>query len=228
MNYKRQGEKGWMAVEVGSENPRGFAVIATIAVLSLILMIALAMVSIATNTTKTEVAADYIEQAKANARLALNEAINSLQESMGPDQRVSANIGIIARDANGSSCKDEAFDPASGVDSNFRYPFLLGAWDSWTTWLSGDISTAEIASTYTEANDAGQSLPTGRETHFRKLLVSHPSSGSLDAAGWKDIARNGMGSVETVRLLGVGTLGKEAALIETLDGALSKVNDDGN
>lgn len=75
-------------------NP-GFALVATLSVLSLILIITLTLLSLATVVKRVNGHSYHSELAKANAKLALNQAIARLQEQMGPDTRVSANSSII-------------------------------------------------------------------------------------------------------------------------------------
>jgi hypothetical protein len=88
---------------------KGFALIASISILSLCVMIALALVSLSQTTTKTSVNADYVEQARANARLALASAIAKLQEYSGLDTRITAPANLLLPDA----------------------PPLVGVWKSW-------------------------------------------------------------------------------------------------
>ncbi len=58
--------------------------------MSLVVLIALAMVSLATVTSRTAGHSYYIDRARANARLALVEAIARLQQHAGQDQRTTA------------------------------------------------------------------------------------------------------------------------------------------
>ena len=76
---------------------RGFALISVMAIMSLVTMIALAMLSLSTVTSKTEVAKSHMDIARANARMALSEALSQLQLSLGRDQSVCANASIFER-----------------------------------------------------------------------------------------------------------------------------------
>ena len=69
---------------------RGFALIATISVMSLLVMIALAMLSLSSIEVRQSSNANAKATAQANARLALMVAIGRLQTLSGPDQRVTA------------------------------------------------------------------------------------------------------------------------------------------
>lgn len=64
--------------------------------MSLVVLLALAMLSLASVVSKTSGHSYHIEQAKANARLALNEAIYKTQLNLGPDQRITARGDIDA------------------------------------------------------------------------------------------------------------------------------------
>ena len=71
-----------------SLNQKGFALIATVAILALVVMVSLAMVSLATSVSKSSSNADAFQEARANARLALAQAIAHLQRTAGKDTRI--------------------------------------------------------------------------------------------------------------------------------------------
>ncbi len=91
--------------------PRGFALIATISVMILLVMIALAMLSLSTIELRVSRNGDAMQEARANARLALMLALGELQKQAGPDQRVTATGGI------------------TGTSANHRH--IAGVWESW-------------------------------------------------------------------------------------------------
>lgn len=93
---------------------KGFALVATISVMSLVILVALAMISLATVVTRTSGHGYHMEQARANARLALNEAVGKLQEYLGPDQRITANSEILE-------------DINAGLTTQ---KYIVGAWNS--------------------------------------------------------------------------------------------------
>ena len=72
----------------------GFALISTILVMSMLMFLALAMLSISSVETRQSGANTALSQAQANARMALMIAIGELQKNAGPDQRVSARADI--------------------------------------------------------------------------------------------------------------------------------------
>ena len=67
---------------------KGRALVATLSIISLLVMIGLAMFSLTVVTVQAEGNRNYRELARANARLALTETLATLQSSMGNDQRV--------------------------------------------------------------------------------------------------------------------------------------------
>ncbi|MCW1887571.1 hypothetical protein OKA04_22735 [Luteolibacter flavescens] len=78
---------------------RGFAIIAAVMLVPVLMLLAvglLGMSSISLRRSTTQMAMD---EARANARLALQLAIGELQQHMGPDQRISAD-GRLLNDAN--------------------------------------------------------------------------------------------------------------------------------
>ncbi|MCP5537436.1 MAG: hypothetical protein H7A51_14535 [Akkermansiaceae bacterium] len=89
----------------------GFALIATISVMVLLVMIALAMLSLSTIETRQTTNGGAIEQAQANARMALMLAIGELQKQVGPDQRVTITADQLAESADGK--KSAAYETSA-------------------------------------------------------------------------------------------------------------------
>lgn len=79
-------------------NQKGFALVATISVMSLVILVALAMISLATVVTRTSGHGYHMEQARANARIALNIAISQLQEYAGRDQVATTRADVMDAD----------------------------------------------------------------------------------------------------------------------------------
>ena len=98
---------------------RGFALIATLAVLSVVVMISLAMVSLAVTVSRSGEGSEAIEEAQANARLALSEAIAKLQLTTGADTRITARADII----------DDSYPKVTGV---------------WRSWEGSDNKTSAV------------------------------------------------------------------------------------
>ena len=106
----------------------GFAIVATVAILSLLVMLALAFVSLATQVSKFENETMHRDRARENARLALAEALSVLQLTMGKDQAVCAEAAITeSPDYPGTPLQDET------IFSKNRH--WLGTWK--TTYTQG-------------------------------------------------------------------------------------------
>ncbi|MGC6459174.1 MAG: hypothetical protein ACON4R_12515 [Akkermansiaceae bacterium] len=74
---------------------RGFALIATISVLLLLTMVAVAFLSLSAVTVRTSRLEWAQEEARANARLGLMVAIGEIQRELGPDQRIAVTGAIL-------------------------------------------------------------------------------------------------------------------------------------
>ena len=171
----------------------GFALVASLSILSLMIMIAIVMVSLATTQQKSSKFDLYYEAARANARFALAEAVAILQEEMGPDQRISANANILANDSSGRAPDVSDFD-ATSIDSNFKNPYYLGVWDSIDTWLND----SSVADTYVRGRHDADGDGNGK---FRRWLVS--GSGDYADIDYAETTDNS----GTVNLVGAQTVG---------------------
>ena len=71
---------------------RGFALVATVSMMVLLTLVAIAMLSLSTIEQRSSGggANDADRMARANARMALMIALGDLQKAAGPDQRVTA------------------------------------------------------------------------------------------------------------------------------------------
>ena len=163
---------------------RGFALIATISIMVLLVMIALAMLSLSTIELRANKNEKAMAGAQANARMALMLAIGELQKELGPDQRISAAARILEPEDNAA---------IGGSAAAVAHPMWLGVWDSWDNWLNAK----GIEETYTR----------GRESRFRRWLVSHPNQSALEAI---DFAESSGGVGEVISMVGEGSLGTGA------------------
>ncbi|MEO1857738.1 MAG: hypothetical protein ABGY95_10310, partial [Rubritalea sp.] len=93
--------------------PAGFALIASITIMVLLVLIALAMLNLSVVELRGSKNGLVLGAARANARMALMIAIGELQKAAGPDQRVTANANIASDDT-----------------SSLEQPHLLGVWKS--------------------------------------------------------------------------------------------------
>jgi len=89
---------------------QGFSLVATVSMMVLLSMLALAMLSLASVTLRSSSQGDALNQARANARMALTIAIGELQKQAGADTRVTANAGL--------------------TDSSSPNPYWVGVWPS--------------------------------------------------------------------------------------------------
>ena len=137
---------------------RGFALIATISVMTLLVLVALSMLSLSALELRSSGKEAAMAEARANARLALMTALGELQKAAGPDQRITAQ-GAILDASNGSLEVD-------GVENEQ----WTGVWRSFDTWLTATDS---------EGKSIQQTYSPGRESHFMRWLVSHRDPAGL-------------------------------------------------
>ncbi|KXU54903.1 hypothetical protein HMPREF3039_00908, partial [Akkermansia sp. KLE1798] len=164
---------------------KGFALIATITLMMLLALLSVGLLTIASSQVRISEKQLFAAEAKSLARFSLEVSLGQLQCELGPDQRVSANSGILS----------------SGT-SEGSSPYILGAWNSWDTWLNRNNSSGmSIASTY----------DTGRSSMFRRWLISDPDLRRLSTleAGKNLLGQksNSNRSSRSVCLLGPGTAG---------------------
>ncbi len=165
---------------------QAFALISTIVLMLLLALLSVGLLTVASTQTRISEKALLTVEAKAQARLALEVAIGTLQGELGPDQRVSANSGILI--------------PGTEAPAGSN-PYILGTWNSWDNYLNrANSSGVEINSTYNE----------GRNALFRRWLISDPDKLSLTnlSAGTRSLGLDKtMSNSKRVLLLGGGTLG---------------------
>ncbi|HEX5790214.1 MAG TPA: hypothetical protein VFY13_03625 [Luteolibacter sp.] len=77
---------------------KGFALVTTVSMLVLLTVLAVGMLSLASISTRSTDRNAAQMEAEANARMALAIAIGQLQETLGPDRRISARAATLARD----------------------------------------------------------------------------------------------------------------------------------
>ena len=105
------------------KNPAGFALVATLSMMILLVVMAIGLLSLSTIELRRTSAGGPMERARANARFGLMIALGELQENLGPDQRVTAAARVAA----------------SGTPA---HPHWLSVWRSTredgTTWITRD------------------------------------------------------------------------------------------
>lgn len=173
---------------------KGFALVATISVMSLVILVALAMISLATVVTRTSGHGYHMEQARANARLALQEAVGKLQQYLGPDQRISAETGILS-----------SINPAYAASSVHQR--VLGAWNS----IGGASVDPFDATAMTNFNANNRNL--GMRSHIGWLVAGDNVSNVSATSSASNVALVGGGSVYDatdhiyVKKIGIGDEG---------------------
>ncbi|WP_418178548.1 hypothetical protein, partial [Akkermansia sp.] len=92
---------------------KGFALIATITLMMLLALLSVGLLTIASSQVRISEKQLFAAEAKSLARFSLEVALGQLQCELGPDQRVSANSGILSSGA-----------------SEGNAPYILGVWNS--------------------------------------------------------------------------------------------------
>lgn len=94
-----------------AKRTQGFALVTALLLMILLTIVSVSMLSLAAVVLRNSTTQQAGAVARANARLALAQAISELQITMGPDQRISASAMVVSP------------QPAQ--------PRLTGAWKSW-------------------------------------------------------------------------------------------------
>ena len=158
-------------------NKSGFALIISLAVMSLILLLILSMSSLI--RVEMENARNQYEQeiARQNAKFALMKAIAQINKNLGPDQRTTARADILA--------------PGSSTVAN---PYWIGVWDTnpnspnyrkRITWLSSSSNEkaapdTDMSHTSTPSADAVSLLGTASTTQSQMVKINKQT---LDQSG---------------------------------------------
>ena len=161
---------------------KGFALIATLTLMMLLAMLAVAVMATAASQNRIALQTMLQAEARQQALVGLDAAIGELQVELGPDQRVTASSGILSE-------HDSA-----------RAQHLLGVWDSWDGPIYGRSASgrgARITNTYTK----------GRADMFRRWLISsrdRNATRTMNAA--EQLSTRDPG--QRICMVGEGTLGK--------------------
>jgi type II secretory pathway pseudopilin PulG len=68
--------------------PRGFTLVVTISLLILLVILAVGLLSLSSISLRSSARSVYLQQAQANARMAMMMALGDLQTELGPDRRI--------------------------------------------------------------------------------------------------------------------------------------------
>lgn len=78
----------------GRSHPKGFALVATISMMVLLVLLAVGLLSLSSISLRGTSTSQAAAEARSNARLALIQAIGELQRELGPDRRINCQSGI--------------------------------------------------------------------------------------------------------------------------------------
>lgn len=78
------------------QHSSGFSLVITISMMVLLSLLAVGLISLSTVSIRASKNGDAMQQARANARLALMLAIGQLQKAAGPDQRITAPADLVS------------------------------------------------------------------------------------------------------------------------------------
>ncbi len=126
---------------------KGFALIATLTLMMLLAMLAVAIMATAASQNRIALQTMLQAEARQQALVGLDAAIGELQVELGPDRRVTASSGVI--DENEGSVAQH----------------LLGVWNSW----DGPIYGKSLSGLGGKIN---QTYSKGRSEMFRRWMIS--------------------------------------------------------
>lgn len=177
---------------LGNPQTKGFSLIGTLIILLLAAVLVVFLLTLVGLEERTSGTFEVHEQAQANAIFAMDLALAELQESAGPDQRITASAAIFDEDTSTE-------DP-DGIE----HPYWTGVWYSWDTWLNAGSSNPKtgkvetIADTYTP----------GRVSRFHRWLVSGLNPAATDNPSAAKAGSTPFGEgVDAITLVGSGSLG---------------------
>lgn len=172
----------------------GFALIATISIMSLLIFVALAITSLAKKSTTTLSETGFRDRARANARLALGQAIAQLQTYAGPDQRATATASILdGQSINPQACNTTSPYSATGssvtVSTDDNRSRWTGVWNTqsyiqatpnskeFLQWLVSG-ATSDITES---ATDITPSTSAAFQNSFHIIFDRDPTDSSADS-----------------------------------------------
>lgn len=138
-----------------TRSQRGFALVIAITLMVLLTLISVAFLTLSSVTLRASTRMEAFSAARANARLALAQAVAALQTYAGLDTRITANAAIV--DPNGNDA-----------------PAVLGVWKSW------EGTNHETSGTFAgRPVSPGSDYKSAKENRFVAWLTSaSPANGS--------------------------------------------------
>ena len=112
-----------MRLHTSTRKNFGFALVATVSMMVLLTLVAIAMLSLSTIEQRSSGGGsnEADRMARANARMALMIAIGELQKAAGPDQRVTATSTLLGSSGNAYT---------SGTTAQDGKKHWVGVWDT--------------------------------------------------------------------------------------------------
>ncbi|MFI3243301.1 MAG: hypothetical protein R3Y56_03490 [Akkermansia sp.] len=163
----------------------GFAIVATMTLMILLASVAVGLMALASSQSRIAMQSMLTAAARQQALIGLDAAIGQLQTELGPDQRVSANSGIMSN-SNGSNIPNAAY--------------ILGVWNSWDGPIYGSSDAGH-------ANSIKTTYDKGRTKMFRRWLISSTNKrDTMDPRGYDSLSSRKPG--KRICLVGEGTLGR--------------------
>lgn len=178
--------------------PSGFTLIVVISLMVLLALLAVGLLGLSAVTLRTQARTDAINDARSNARLALDLAIGQLQKELGPDQRISAPAAIL--DSNPGT---------PDIDGLARAGEMVGVWEGWSPAIGQGNGISS----------AGPDYDQQKTSAFRTWLASSTDQNSLETNDWPRSAAQG----KTITLFREDTDGFDmnAEVVPAGDGAVA-------
>ena len=188
-----------MRLHISTRKNFGFALVATVSMMVLLTLVAIAMLSLSTIEQRSSGggANEADRMARANARMALMMALGELQEAAGPDQRVTATASILGSSSNlyaGDTTAEDGRKHWAGVWDSSSYNPANPDGKTFVRWLvSGgvddagdDLDSITAAGTEAAADDVTifEGLDAASTVMVPKVEVSTASGNKSYYAYW--------------------------------------------
>lgn len=179
--------------------PKGFALVSAMTVMILLVVVALGVMTLSSNTSRENTSYRHQAIAQANARLALSMALDKLQQYAGPDQRVTANANILSSRETVENPYWVGVWKTTVTDNDKEYPVVGKRAD--------DNSETVYGSKYIY-KDLRQNMGGWREDLLQGWLVSQ----RLNQPNAKGAYKSNLDPADplNIKLVGEGTLGTDA------------------
>ena len=191
--------------------PPGFALVATLSLMVLLVILAVGLLSLSAVTLRNTGQSSAQAEARANARMALMVAIGELQKQIGPDQRITANGGIL--------------DDPSTSSNEALHPHWTGVWNS---WKAGDGTSFHRSVEGESLMGMAPTYLAGRNDYFRSWLLSLDPDEASDWESAKSLSLAGVrtpsADEDAILLVGEGSLGEDAKPVDYVSARLIDVN----